>query len=222
MRGEVLLPEEVSVPFPPRDPDAPVRSVRVLLFADVKGFSRLSEKDCLRFRRRFHAGVASEVLAPRGEFVLAQRTWGDALHVVLSDLAEAGRLALDLQDWMAAEDWAADGLESVPRLRVALHAGVVTRVPDPISPGYDYVGRNTSRAARIEPIAFEGQVFVSGAYAALLAPENPPDLHLEYVGVRELPKGAGSMPVFLLVRVCGASVRADAGKTDFREERSPA
>lgn len=178
----------------------PARGVRALLFADVRGFSRMSERDCLRFFQVFHRGVAKEVLAKRAEKILVQNTWGDALHVVTDDLAEAGRLALDLQEWMGNTDWSGLGLERAPTLRVGLHAGVVTRMEDPVIHGFNYIGRNTSKAARIEPIAFEGQVFASGAYAALLALENPSDLALEYVGIRPLPKGAGEMAVFLLAK----------------------
>ena len=185
----------------PKDADKPPRGVRALLFADVKGFSKMRERDGLEFFRRFHAGVEEQVLSPRAEKILVRNTWGDALHVVMEDLAEAGRLALDLQDWMASQDWLAAGFETDPKLRVGLHAGVVTRIPDPVIRAFNYTGRNTSRAARIEPIAFEGQVFASAPYAALLALENPPDFMLEYAGVRNLPKGADPIPVFLLRRV---------------------
>ena len=176
------------------------RAVRALLFADVKAYSKYSERDCVTFRRLFHAGVARAVIAPHAGAVLSQNTWGDALHVVTEDIAEAGRLALDLQDWMENADWVGAGMSLRPKLRVSLHAGLVTRVPDPIAGGFGYAGRNTSKAARIEPIAFEGQVFASGAYAALLALENPRDMTLDYVGRRTLPKGAGTIPVFRLSR----------------------
>ena len=75
-----------------------------------------------------------------------------------------------------------------------------TQVPDPIIRAYNYIGRNTSKAARIEPITYEGQVFVSGAYAALLALERDTDLSCDYVGTRELPKNAGRLAVYLLHR----------------------
>ncbi len=176
----------------------PKRAVRALLFADVKGYSQFSERDCILFRKILHECVARDVIAPHAAAILAKNTWGDALHIVLDGLAEAGRLALDLQCWMKRMDWGREGLSLVPRLRVSLHAGLVTRLPNAISGGFDYVGRNTSRAARIEPITYEGQVFASGAYAALLALENPPDIVLDYVGIRQLPKGAGAIPVFLL------------------------
>lgn len=190
----------LSDPPAGRPDGTPSRAVKALLFADVHGYSRLSERECLAFRRHFGEGVANDILTPRASVILEASTWGDALHIVLDDLAEAGRLALDLQSWMARQDWPAVGLSATPRLRVALHAGVVTRIADPISGGFAYVGRATSLAARIEPISCEGQVYCSGAYAALLAIENPPDLALEYVGMRALPKNAGTIPVFLLTQ----------------------
>ncbi|MBR4611213.1 MAG: hypothetical protein IKO40_00710 [Kiritimatiellae bacterium] len=180
--------------------NAPSRAIRALLFADVKGYSCFSERDCIIFRAILHEQVARDILAPHSDAILTKGTWGDALHVVLNCMAEAGRLALDLQNWMKRTDWGGAGLSVEPKLRVSLHAGLVTRIPNAISGGFDYVGRNTSRAARIEPITFEGQVFASGAYAALLALEDPPDIAIDYVGVRALPKGAGTIPVFLLSR----------------------
>ena len=176
------------------------RTIKALLFSDVKGFSKMSERDCLLFCRHFHTGIQNDVLSQYADSIILQNTWGDALHVVLEDLTKAGNLALDLRDWMTQHDWIGDGLSTELKIRIALHAGVVTKVPDPIIKAFNYIGRNTSRAARIEPITFEGQVFVSGAYAALLALEHDTNLSCEYVGTRELPKNAGTLAVYLLNR----------------------
>ena len=174
------------------------RTIKALLFSDVKGFSKMSERDCLLFCRHFHTGVQNDVLSRYADSIILQNTWGDALHVVMDDLTKAGNLALDLRDWMEKHDWIGDGLATDLKIRIALHAGVVTKVPDPIIHAFNYIGRNTSKAARIEPITFEGQVFVSGAYAALLALEHGTNLSCDYVGTRELPKNAGSLAVYLL------------------------
>ena len=176
------------------------RTVKALIFSDVKGFSKMSERDCLLFCRHFHSGVQSDVLSRYANSIILQNTWGDALHVVMDDLTKAGNLALDLRDWMARHDWIGDGLSADLKIRIALHAGVVTKVPDPIIKAFNYIGRNTSKAARIEPITFEGQVFVSGAYAALLSLEHNTNLSCDYVGTRELPKNAGPLAVYLLHR----------------------
>lgn len=176
------------------------RTIKALLFSDVKGFSKMSERDCLLFCRNFHTGVQNDVLSRYADSIILQNTWGDALHVVMDDISLAGHLALDLRDWMDRYDWTGLGLSADLKIRIALHAGVVTQVPDPIIRAYNYIGRNTSKAARIEPITYEGQVFVSGAYAALLALERDTDLSCDYVGTRELPKNAGQLAVYLLHR----------------------
>lgn len=176
------------------------RTVKALLFSDVKGFSKMSERDCLLFCRHFHTGVQKDVLSRYDGSIILQNTWGDALHIVMDDLTKAGNLSLDLRDWMEHYDWQGHGLSADLKIRIALHAGVVTKVPDPIIHAFNYIGRNTSKAARIEPITFEGQVFVSGAYAALLALERDTNLFCDYVGTRELPKNAGPLAVYLLHR----------------------
>lgn len=176
------------------------RSVKALLFSDVKSFSKYSERECLAFCRQFHSGVQRDVLANYDNDILAKNTWGDALHVVLDDLNTAGHLALDLRDWMNRHDWTSGGLATPPQIRISLHAGVVSKVADPVISGFNYVGRNTNKAARIEPITFEGQVFVSGTFAALLAADPKSDLSCDYVGMRELPKDAGMIDVYLLRR----------------------
>lgn len=176
------------------------RSIKALLFADVKAYSKMSERECLAFCRTFHSGVQREVLSRYDELIVRKNTWGDALHVVMDDLVAAAHLALDLRDWVAAQKW--EGLSKPPQIRIGLHAGVVEQVPDPIAGEgrFNYVGRNTSRAARIEPITYEGQVFASQVFAALFAIEGDGDVMCEYVGERELPKGAGKIKVYQVSR----------------------
>lgn len=174
------------------------RSIKALLFSDVKGFSKMSERECLAFCKAFHTGVQNNVLTKYDDKIILKNTWGDALHVVMDDLVAAGHLALDLRDWMENHDWVADGLPSKLKIRIGLHAGVVSQVPDPIINDFNYIGRNTSKAARIEPITFEGQVFVSRAYAALLELERDSGLLCDYVGRRALPKQSGYIHAYIL------------------------
>ena len=176
------------------------RSIKALLFSDVKGFSKMSERECLAFFENFHRGVQNNVLSKYDGKIVLKNTWGDAVHLVMDDIITAGKLALDLRDWVESFDWRNAGINSALQIRIGLHAGVVSHVEDPIIGDFNYIGRNTSKAARIEPITFEGQVFVSQAYAALLAAENQQELHCEYVGLRELPKKSGTLKIYLLKR----------------------
>lgn len=176
------------------------RSIKTLFFSDVKGFSKMSERECLAFFKNFHFGVQHNVLAKYEDKIVLKNTWGDALHLVMDDITAAGKLALDLRDWVKEFDWRSAGIASALQIRIGLHAGVVSHVEDPIISDFNYIGRNTSKAARIEPITYEGQVFVSQAYAALLAAEIQDELTCEYVGIRELPKKSGALKIYLLKR----------------------
>ncbi len=176
------------------------RSIKTLLFSDIKGFSKMSERECFLFCKTFHSGIHRDILSKYAPDILLQNTWGDALHLVFDNPIVAGHLALDLCEWVRTYDWKALGLRNPIDIRISLHVGVVTKIPDPILQNYNYAGRNTSKAARIEPITFEGQVFVSGTYAALLSVHKNHTLTCDYVGVRQLPKNAGSLQVYLLRR----------------------
>ena len=66
-------------------------------------------------------------------------------------------------------DWERHGLPAGLSIRIGLHAGPVFECHDPVLNKRTYNGFNVNRAARIEPIAEEGQVFVSQAFAALAA-----------------------------------------------------
>jgi len=174
------------------------RSIKALLFSDVKGFSKMSERECYHFCSHFHGGVQREVLSRFEDKIVLKNTWGDALHIVLDDVVAAGYLALALRDWVQSFPWTECGLSEHLQIRIGLHVGVVTQVVDPIIQAFNYIGRNTSKAARIEPITYEGQVFVSQAYAAILATQSNHTLVCDYVGMRELPKEGGEIPVYIL------------------------
>ena len=55
-----------------------------------------------------------------------------------------------------------------------------------------------NRAARIEPVAEEGQIFASDAFAALAAITKTSNFLCDYAGTRKLPKGAGMISTFLV------------------------
>ena len=99
------------------------RSIKVLLFSDIKGFSRLTDRECVIFCKNFHSGVQRDVLAKYNDDIILKNTWGDALHVVMEDIVQAGRLALDLRDWVKNFNWIGAGMNSQLHIRIGLHAG---------------------------------------------------------------------------------------------------
>ncbi len=182
-----------------RRESAPVeRPLRAFLFGDFQGFSRLSEPELLIYNREI-LPTAARVLDRYGDQVEIRHTWGDGLYLVFDSVAVAAACALELQAAFAQLDFAALGLPADLGLRAALHAGPVFAVFDPVMRQRLYTGRHISRAARMEPVTPEGQVYVSEAFAALLALEAEVPVAYEYVGRVPLAKGAGYLRMYLLI-----------------------
>lgn len=171
-----------------------------LLFADAVGFSKLGERDIKKFIEHFW-GAVSTLLADTKITPLMKNTWGDGLFMVFDSLKDAGSFALQLCDMVNATDWEAKGLPKDFNLRVALHAGPVYEVIDPITGIRNYLGSHVSKAARIEPITPPGQVYASQAFAALSAMGGFEDFSCEYVGQIPLAKGYGTFPMYHLIKV---------------------
>ena len=175
----------------------PERRVRALLFADIKGFSTLVDRQI----PSFVTGVLGPLSAVLDRVGVGYRNgWGDALYVVLDDVSTAADVALMLQEVMSRLDLAALGLPAGLGLRVGVHAGPVFVMHDPVRNETSYFGEHVTRAARIEPVAPPGAVFVTEAFAALLALERPDGFVCEYVGRVPTAKSFGPMPMHLLRR----------------------
>lgn len=175
--------------------------IRSILFADVVGFSKMPDAAYPRFMGDFLADV-DRVLCDVRHTALARNTWGDAIFAVFKTASEAAHAALALQDLVGSQDWSqrfglASGSLSL-QLRIGLHAGPVYEGRDPITKNMSFTGRHANLAARIEPIAEEGHIYVSGEFAAMATLAHPDEFQFEYVGQRTLPKKAGAIPVFRL------------------------
>jgi len=206
------------VPVPPLTSTASAddaggsRTVRALLFADVVGFSALLDPRI----PTFVAGVLGPLSAVLDRAGVDYRNgWGDALYVVVTDLGVAADIALLLQETMAAVDLAALGLPTGLGVRIGAHAGPVFELLDPVRNEQSYFGEHVTRAARIEPVAPPGAVYVTEAFAALLALDRPDDFVCEYVGRVPTAKSFGTMPMYLLRR-SWSTVAESGGRGDGR------
>ena len=130
--------------------------VRTRLFADVRGFSKLTTSSC-RLRDPCPR-PPSPRSSPYGERVQHRNTWGDALYAVLTDVVASARCALELQDAMAAIDFERLGLPGHLALRLGAHVGPVFPVQDPVLEALAFMGSHVSRTARIEPVTPPGEV----------------------------------------------------------------
>ena len=178
------------------------RGIYCLLFADVKGFSALPERVIPEYIRKFLGGIAA-LLDTLPQQPKTRNTWGDAIFLVFDDLAAAGHAALKLQKWCEAVPWSEElrlPAGSQLRLRLGLHAGPVFLETDPVIGRECYMGRHTSLAARLEPIAEEGQILASEEFAALCTCRGVHDFRFEYVGILPFKKGSQSHAVYLMLR----------------------
>jgi class 3 adenylate cyclase len=168
-----------------------------LLFADVHGFSKLSEEQIPLFVDHYLRRIA-DTLAEFEEPPLLTNTWGDGLYLVFRTVSLTGRFALRLSEVLRATDWTAHGLPDTLGLRMAVHAGPAYACLDPITSRLNYLGAHVALAARIEPVTPAGQVYGSGAFAALAKACQVREFECAYVGQTPLAKAYGVIPMYVL------------------------
>lgn len=175
------------------------QAIKAILFADVVGYSKLTEEQIPLFVQHF-LSPAAELLGQHETAPLFSNTWGDALYLVFDEVLDAGRVALRLRDWIRRTDWPQLGLPSTLNVRIALHAGLVYPCYDPVIRTDTFVGSHVSWAARIEPITPKGEVYASEPFAAIAAAQGIADFEFDYVGAVPLAKDYGE---FVLYHVHG-------------------
>jgi class 3 adenylate cyclase/tetratricopeptide (TPR) repeat protein len=157
------------------------QEVKSLLFADIVGYSRLTEQVIPEFVACFLDRV-SQLVATSRHPPHSLDTWGDAIYAVFDFAVDAGNFALELTRMIHDNEaeWLQRGLywEESPgrdqpamkhplKARVGLHTGPVFQYHDPVVRRLGFTGAHVSRAARIEPVTQPGEVFASEEFAAL-------------------------------------------------------
>jgi class 3 adenylate cyclase len=175
------------------------RQIRTMLFADMVGYSRLREHETPQFFVHFLGAIERAMTGARDRPAFGN-TWGDGLYLVFEGAAQAADFALRLRDEIAHIDWAGAGLPSDMNIRIGMHTGPVFRTLDPIIKHENFFGSHVTRAARIEPVATPGSVYVSEQTAAALAASGTPEFACDYLGFLGLAKGYGSSRLYRLRR----------------------
>ncbi len=169
-----------------------------LLFADVEGFSKLTETQIPRFVEDY-MGLVAKILDESPEQPLLRNTWGDGLYLVFANVRDTGTVALRLSEALRTYDWTAHGLPGSLSLRIAVHAGPAYECRDPITSRLNYLGAHVSLAARLEPVTPPSEVYGSGAFAALAKASQVREFTCAYVGRTALAKGYGTLPMYVLL-----------------------
>ncbi|HVP09138.1 MAG TPA: TRAFs-binding domain-containing protein [Burkholderiales bacterium] len=195
------MPDARHVAAVPRAPGLPWgrRQIRTMLFADMEGYSRLPEQQTPEFFVHFLGAIERALASAAGRPAFGN-TWGDGLYLVFESAAEGADFALRLRDEIARVDWAAGGLPADMGLRIGMHTGPVFRTLDPIIKQENYFGSHVTRAARIEPVAARGSIYVSEQMAAALAASGGHAFACDYLGPLGLAKNYGSGRLYRLRR----------------------
>jgi class 3 adenylate cyclase len=182
-----------------RSERTPPRFARAILFGDVKGYSQLADHLVPAFQQHV-MGAIGTMLRRFGSHVLYRNSWGDAIYVVMDDPAIGAECALAVQAAIGGADLARFGFAVRPELRLAAHFGPLYDGYDPICQEKTFYGAHATIAARLEPVAVPGQVYVSEAMAAALALSAHRQFRCDYVGQMPAAKGFGLMRMYLLNR----------------------
>jgi hypothetical protein len=171
----------------------------VSLFGDLHGFSRMPETSVPKYAERILGGIGT-ILNNHRDRLLSRNSWGDAIFVQFGSVRTAARCALDLQEMLRRPEIAELDAGVYMSMRIGLHYGPVYRVFDQVQERTGYMGINVVEAARIEPIAVPGMIYVSEAFAVALAIEGDADFICEYLGEVETAKKFGKTALYELRR----------------------
>jgi hypothetical protein len=122
------------------------------------------------------------------------------VFLVLDGLVAGAQCALAIQEALAEVDLVAAGLPGDMSLRLAGHVAPVFDMYDPLLGAPTVMGRELTRAARVEPRTPTGEVYVTAAFAGLMALAPGSGVTAEYVGVMTTAKDFESAPVYRLRR----------------------
>ena len=175
------------------------RKPRTMVFGDFEGFSKLPDSAILAYVNDILGAVASATIA-YDDHIVFRNTWGDGLFIVFDDPAAAAECAFELQEVVRRSVALTQSTDATLGLRIGIHYGPVYETFDPILKRMNVFGAHVSRAARVEPITPEGEVFVTDETAAVLLLNSAGDYAADYVGRMPLAKNYGEAAMYRLRR----------------------
>ncbi len=182
-------------PPPPDDHISPDVAPRAFLFADVRGFSKLPERQMELFVQTYMAGLA-QAIEPFGGDIDYRATAGDGIFLVFRTPALAAACAIAMQERSEGFDRDGHGIAVHLQLRIAVHYGPCHPIHDPILKKDSFAGREIIRAARIEPVTPPGEIYVTEQLASALFLAGAKDWRCDYVGIQPTAKGFGNFRMY--------------------------
>jgi tetratricopeptide (TPR) repeat protein len=180
--GEVR-PAGGAAPLAPAPGDGAGQEIEAVVALEVVQFRRVPERQWEDYHRVFRKGLAGLVgrlpAAP-----LAVEGLGPQLGFRFSSLAAAAELALSAGEWAAGKPWVDEGLPAELGLRVAVHAGPVLALADPLLGRPAALGAHIQRPPQILPAVPAGEAYASREFAALCGAERIAGVTCEFLGRR--------------------------------------
>ena len=171
------------------------RVVRSMLMGDIRGYSKLNDRQLLTFSELL-LGTCADILTRYDAEIDYRNTWGDAVFCVLAHPVAAAHCGLDLRDAVEALDLEGADLPDHLALRLSGHMGPIFPMVDPVVRQPSFFGSHITRAARMEPVTPPGAFVVTEAFAAGLELSECVDVACEYVGHRPAAKDYGRLRMY--------------------------
>ena len=184
-----------AAPPPPADGIKQDVVARSFLFADVRGFSKLPERNMEVFVAAY-LGALAEVIKRFAGDIDYRATAGDGIFLVFRTPAQAVECAVAMQQRSQSFDHARHGIDVNLQLRIAIHHGPAHPVRDPILDKDSFAGREIIRAARIEPVTPPGEIYVTEQLASALFLAGVKAWRCDYVGIQPAAKGFGNFRMY--------------------------
>ncbi|WP_291841979.1 adenylate/guanylate cyclase domain-containing protein [Maricaulis sp.] len=155
-------------------------AMRAMLFLDIAGSSSVPDDRVPYFVQTVLKPLAAccEALPDRP---IHADSWGDGMFLAFDRVEQAAAAAHALRQAFAEIDMREHDLPASLGLRIAGHFGPVHEGEDPLQKRPSLFGGQVAVAARIEAVTVPGSIFVSEAFAAVLAMSSYA-FRSEYVG----------------------------------------
>lgn len=171
-----------------------------ILFADVKGYSALTEAQMKTFHNRILCSLANKISDCNTR---DRNTWGDGIVIISDEISEICEVALLMRDFFKQTRWQKYGLP-VLDIRISIHHGEYLEGSDPFTGKTSFCGRTVVTAARIEPVTPPSMIWMTNIAAAILTQHidaNSDDFFaVDEIGEITLAKNFGKMRISSLRR----------------------
>lgn len=171
------------------------REPKAILFSDVRGYSKLCDRDILWYFGVLNPALAAVIQRYQSD-VEHVDTWGDAIFLVTAKAATAARIAMELNAAIANLDQEGLSIDEPLQMRIGLHYGPVYKVYDHLAQCFTFSSHDVTKTARIEPVTPPGEIFGTEPFVAMLEMEGNNWVSPEYAGTISSAKNFGEFRMF--------------------------